>query len=373
MDLQRCLTILCLPLVTALWDTPLWAETRPSPAVGSFTAVQGKVIMAHHGTPASLQVKVSDDVLFKAVIETRNASRTKALFLDDTLLTIGENSRVEITEQVYDPANNRRTTVMSLIRGQVRALVGRVFEGAGSRFEIHTPTAVAAARGTHFVVWLDEKPAQTGGQAPEAEPRVQPVSLTPTELAQTIGSATGLVNVGESGNVDFTSGGKTVTVKPKEYSLALAGQPPSAPVPYGGNAPSQVTTAIAGTLLRDMVRRETFREIVQAIATGENKETLETVVAKTQRSVREGSKRELVTEKDKLQAQQGTAISGTMEGGEADISTYKTMSSPVGPGGPNPGIGRLITPPAVLSDALPEHLSTLRERLSHSPGSRIRN
>ncbi|MBI5854950.1 MAG: FecR domain-containing protein [Nitrospirae bacterium] len=318
--------------------------------------------MAHRGAPASVQVKVSDDVLFKAVIETQSASRSKALFLDDTLLTIGENSRVEITEQIYDPAGNRRSTVMSLVHGQVRALVGRVFEGAGSRFEIHTPSAVAAARGTHFVVWIADKTAPLqGGRAPEAEPHVLPVSMTSAELAQSAGAATGLMNVGESGNVDFTSGGKTVTVKPQEYSLALPGQPPSAPVPYGGNAPAHVTGAIVGTILRDMSKREAIREIVQALGTGGNRERLSTVLANTPPSVRDGVKRELLAEKAEHQAQEGAGASGGSQSSAADVSTFKALSSVVGQGGSPGGIPTLITPPAALSDALPEKISKLKQ------------
>ncbi len=339
-----------LPFLTS---ASLWAAEQPPETVGSFTAVQGKVFMTHRGAPASVAVNVTDDVRFKAVIETQPASKTKALFLDDTLLTIGERSRVEITEQIYDPAKSRRSTVMRLVRGQVRALVGRIFEGAGSRFEVHTPTAVAAARGTHFVVWIDETPASLRGEQPEPAPRSRLVSRAESEWAQANLGPTGLVNVGEAGNVDFTSGGKTVIVKPKEYSLALPGQPPSVPTAFSGSAPPQVGHAMAGTFLRDMVRREAMRQIVQAIGITEVKERVVATIAK--KSGREGAK-------VFAQTREGSPASGAPQGGDADVSTSTTVSTTAGPGGPNSGTGRLITPPAALSDALPDDLSPLKRR-----------
>jgi hypothetical protein len=155
--------------------------------IGMITFVQGSVTLAHPQSPA-VPAKFRDGVRFKDVIETQTASRTKALFQDDSILTVGEHSRVEITEYVFDPRQSKRSAIMTLVGGKIRALVGRVFAESGSRFEIHTPTAVAAARGTYFVVWL-----MPNGR-------------------------TGVANIGEYGRVDFTSHGTTVTLQPGEVS-----------------------------------------------------------------------------------------------------------------------------------------------------------
>ena len=87
------------------------------------------------------------------------------------------------------------------MQGQVRALVSKVFKANGSKFEVHTPSAVAAARGTYFTVWVEN------GQS-------------------------GIINSGEKGRVDFTSGGMTVAVDPGYFSIAHEGQAPSAPLPH---------------------------------------------------------------------------------------------------------------------------------------------
>ena len=196
-SLRVAMVILTLCLSTSL----VWAQDGSDEGIGLFTAVQGAVTVTHPRAADTLPVNLHDEVLFKDVIQTRNESRTKAFFEDDSILTVGEKSRVEITEYIYDPDRNLRRTVVKLVQGRLRALVAKVFNGPGSAFEIHTPTAVAAARGTYFVVWVEN-------------------------------GVTGIVNIGNSGRVDFTSEGKTVTVDPGEYSVAAASEPPAQPLVY---------------------------------------------------------------------------------------------------------------------------------------------
>jgi hypothetical protein len=178
------------------------AEDSGPGGVGVYTAVMGKVTVTHPGEARVLPVKLHDEVLFKDVIQTDKESRTKAFFQDDSVLTVGENSRVEITEYIYDPDANLRRSVVKVMQGQVRALVSKVFKSNGSRFEVHTPSAVAAARGTYFTVWHEN------GQS-------------------------GIINVGESGRVDFTAGGVTVAVDPGQFSVAEHGNAPSLPAVHG--------------------------------------------------------------------------------------------------------------------------------------------
>ncbi len=155
--------------------------------IGVITFVQGAVILAHPHAPAA-PAKFRDDVQFHDIIETHQATRTKALFQDDSMLTVGEHSRIEITEFVFNPQESMRSVIINLVGGRLRALVGKVFAESGSRFEIHTPTAVAAARGTYFVVWLNHK------------------------------GRTGVANIGEHGRVDFISHGVTVILQSGEFS-----------------------------------------------------------------------------------------------------------------------------------------------------------
>ncbi|MSQ77790.1 MAG: hypothetical protein EXR97_04985 [Nitrospiraceae bacterium] len=141
----------CLAAAAIAEQSPIQAPVQED--IGIFTAVEGRITVTRPSTGAATAVKLQNSVLFRDTIETDKESRTKALLNDDSILTVGEHSRVEITEHIYDPTRNVRSVVVNLVQGSVRALVGKAFAGSGSKFEIHTPTAVAAARGTYFVVW----------------------------------------------------------------------------------------------------------------------------------------------------------------------------------------------------------------------------
>jgi hypothetical protein len=90
---------------------------------------------------AAFDAKVKDPLLIVDTVSTMEASRIKMLFRDDSVLTLGEKSRVSIKEYVHKSGEPGRS-VFNLLDGNLKAVVGK------TKFEVHTATAVAAARGT---------------------------------------------------------------------------------------------------------------------------------------------------------------------------------------------------------------------------------
>src|SRR3989442_8913736 len=242
---------------------PVGAQGLKQQAIGFYMAVIGKVTVAHVGQPLAVPVKLREDVYFKDVIETQASSRAKALFQDDSILTVGETGRGEVREYMYDAANNQGSTILRLVQGKARALVGKLFAGRGSRFEIHTPTAVATARGTYFVVWIEEKASQQMGMNEIGT--VRPVSDQALAVMELQPGGTGVANIGSSGNVAFTSGGQTVVVPPGSFAFAPPGMPPFAPVIITPPAPAGVTGAIAGTEVPDVPQPESPGQVAAAV------------------------------------------------------------------------------------------------------------
>jgi hypothetical protein len=75
------------------------------------------------------------------------------LFRDDSVLTLGANSRLNIRKYLYSPENKRAESIYELADGKLRSVAG------SPGFKVMTPTAFAAARGTVFTVSYD---ADTG-------------------------------------------------------------------------------------------------------------------------------------------------------------------------------------------------------------------
>ncbi|NWF75742.1 MAG: FecR domain-containing protein [Nitrospirae bacterium] len=132
----RCITMTFILVFIALF---IYQNADAKVDIGSFVAIRGKAIVERD--KKSFEAKLRDGVLLHDTVSTLEASRVKMLFIDDSVLTLGEKSRVIIKEFVYGKEKGNKS-VVNLIEGKMRSIVGK------TSFEIHTPTAVAAARGT---------------------------------------------------------------------------------------------------------------------------------------------------------------------------------------------------------------------------------
>ena len=131
-------------------SVPSWAVNGQP--IGSISAIEGEVYLSHKGDTAAFSAIFGDSIYLYDHIQTEKRSRVQILFQDESLLNLAEDTYIQITEHIYSPAENRRSSVFRLMMGKVRAIVGRYFRGAGSRFKVSTPTAIIGVRGTHFVV-----------------------------------------------------------------------------------------------------------------------------------------------------------------------------------------------------------------------------
>lgn len=112
---------------------------------GMIVALKGRAVI-HRDTSASYAV-LKEKLYLMDTVETREASRAKILFRDDSMLTLAEKSRLSIREYLYAEGKKGKS-VFYLMDGKLRSLVG------GNEFEVHTPTMVVAARGTYFITWF---------------------------------------------------------------------------------------------------------------------------------------------------------------------------------------------------------------------------
>lgn len=112
--------------------------------VGKVVAVRGKGTIERGSS--RLNASVKGGILVNDVVRTAADSRAKLLFIDDSVLTLSDNSRLVIKEFIQNKGD-RGKSIFNLLDGKMRSVVGK------TRFEVQTPTAVAAARGT--VIFFD--------------------------------------------------------------------------------------------------------------------------------------------------------------------------------------------------------------------------
>ena len=196
-----------------------WAQQR-SESIGVATAVHGVVSVMHEGSSVRAPLAARQSIFAKDTIETGGQSKVKTLFQDDTMLTMGPQTRVELAEYLHDSDQHVRRMTVKLLHGTVRILVGRASTGAGSTLVVQTGTASIIANTTYCVVWSNEQ-------------------------------GTGVANIGTGGAASFMAGGRLVMLEPGFYAIAQTGKSPSVPEPMKGKAPSVAGRAIVETEVKD--------------------------------------------------------------------------------------------------------------------------
>lgn len=148
-------------LIFALQATPSYALETPqqqagvesAALVGTVSLVLGKAAI-ESGSPKQTrtlapgsQVRVHDQIVTSA------NGHVHIRFVDDALVSVRPDSRLEITRYDYDPARPELSAVkFDLIEGVTRAISGDAAKAARQRFRLNTPIAAIGVRGTDFTV-----------------------------------------------------------------------------------------------------------------------------------------------------------------------------------------------------------------------------
>ena len=85
-------------------------------------------------------------------IISETKSNAQILFLDQTVLTLGEDSELTIDEFIYDPSSHEGSFVSNVKSGTVKFITGQISNNNPDNLEVKIPLGTLGARGTEFVV-----------------------------------------------------------------------------------------------------------------------------------------------------------------------------------------------------------------------------
>lgn len=125
------------------------ASNAADVVVGSVIAVRGEVF-AETGTGPQQALVVNASVHRGDTIVTHRG-KAKIALSDGTILSIGENTRLQLAN--FAGTDAAPSVRLNLLSGVLRPLVNRT-SAAGS-FEVQTQTAIAAVRGTDWLIEAD--------------------------------------------------------------------------------------------------------------------------------------------------------------------------------------------------------------------------
>jgi ferric-dicitrate binding protein FerR (iron transport regulator) len=123
------------------------ARAMAQTAAGSVTSVTGSA-QIQRGTGGAIAATPGTPVDVGDHITTSPGGHIAITLSDGSSLELGENSNLTIDAQTLGAGGGRAETRLGLLSGVVRSVVSAT--GGAPNFQVHTPNAVAAVRGTRF-------------------------------------------------------------------------------------------------------------------------------------------------------------------------------------------------------------------------------
>ena len=128
-------------------------------SIGNVSAVKG-VAKIERNTK-SIAIKYGSAIEERDKIVTQNKSKVQIILKDQTVVTIGENSKYSFDEYKFDTKANSKAN-MKLSHGFFRVVTGKIGKIAPERFKIQTKSATIGIRGTHFFGLVKRKYEEVG-------------------------------------------------------------------------------------------------------------------------------------------------------------------------------------------------------------------
>lgn len=157
-----CLLVACFYLA-AISASPAWAQSSMA-KVGEVTILEGAASVVRAGAADSKALGLGDAIYQNDTVTTGAGGKLRITFLDRSIVSIASNTSLQVTEYLYDPQQQTRSSGLTLLWGKVKCLVNDLAGYKAKKFTVTTSTAVAGVRGTDFLVWaVNDQETQVAG------------------------------------------------------------------------------------------------------------------------------------------------------------------------------------------------------------------
>ena len=162
--------------------------------IGKISALKGEIKITNNSK--TIMASKGQIIHNKDIIKTSKKSRAQLVFIDGTIMTIGQNTTFKVDDYSY--GKKKKKAHFSVPKGIFKSITGKIGKLGASRFKLKAKSASIGIRGTIFL----------------GEVTDDLVSIACTE-----------------GAIDVTSFNKTVAVDAGEMTTIKLNKPPSPPSP----------------------------------------------------------------------------------------------------------------------------------------------
>lgn len=134
--------------VTMAWSSGAIAENGIE--IGIVKNVKGTVTISRG--PDSVAVVTGLSLLENDIITTGGKSSVGVIFKDNSVLSLGPESSIEMKDFVFEPAEEKLSFVAEVVRGTMTYLSGIITRLNPDAVEFRTPSATIGIRGTHIAI-----------------------------------------------------------------------------------------------------------------------------------------------------------------------------------------------------------------------------
>ncbi len=151
---------LLIPLLLLLLAHP--AMSAESQVIGVVKTVKAtaSVTRGQQTIPATVGTKL----FLNDTLQTGADSSLGLIFRDDSVLSMGPNSRVVLDQFLFTPAEGKLGFLIRIMHGTMAYLSGVIGRLSPSTANFETPVATIGIRGTHFAVKVRGENGHAGSQ-----------------------------------------------------------------------------------------------------------------------------------------------------------------------------------------------------------------
>jgi hypothetical protein len=121
--------------------------------IGIVKSIAGDVVVARGARVIKAEQNLT---LFEGdVIKTGANGKAGMILGDDTVISMGSNSMIDLKSYLFQPNEKRLSLIARIVHGTASFLSGQIAKLAPKQVHIETPLATIGVRGTHFLVRVD--------------------------------------------------------------------------------------------------------------------------------------------------------------------------------------------------------------------------
>lgn len=144
---MRKLIFLIVLLIFSHDPSQSWA------ADGAIKTIEGSVTVSHKsGTESAF---LGFPINSGDTIKTGDKSSVGVTLMDGTMLSLGANSRLKVSDYVFDPGKEKFSFLSRISHGTMAYTSGQLAKLAPDAVSVTTPNATIGIRGTRFAIKVD--------------------------------------------------------------------------------------------------------------------------------------------------------------------------------------------------------------------------